>query len=281
MNRDLRLALELADAADAITMKHFQSATLAVRTKTDKTPVSEADEAVEQMIRERLGGERPGDGIIGEEFGTSGDAARRWIVDPIDGTKNYVRGIPVFATLIGVEENGRLIAGVVSAPALSRRWWAAAGEGAFCRSVIPSEVEGSPAVHETGAAAGGSLDFARDDTRQIHVSRIDNIADAHLTYDSLTDFDQHGGAVPFIALARRCVRTRGFGDFWAHMLVAEGAVEIAIEPAVAAWDMAAVQLIVEEAGGRFSDMRGNARFDGGSALSTNGLVHDAVLEFFR
>lgn len=250
MNRDLQLALELADAADAITMKHFQSATLAVRTKVDMTPVSEADEAVEKMIRERLAAERPDDGILGEEFGTSGDAARRWIIDPIDGTKNYVRGIPVFATLIGVEENGKLLAGVVSAPALARRWWASAGDGAFCNG------------------------------RQIRVSRIDKIAESHITYDSITDFDQHGGAVPFLALVRRCVRARGFGDFWAHMLVAEGAVEIAIEPAVAAWDMAAVQLIVEEAGGRFSDMRGNARFDGGSALSTNGLVHDAVLEFF-
>jgi histidinol-phosphatase len=251
MNRDLQLALELAEAADAITMKHFQSTTLSVRTKLDQTPVSEADEAVERMIRERLQAERPDDGVVGEEFGTSGNSARRWIVDPIDGTKNYVRGIPVFATLIGVEENGRLIAGVASAPALGRRWWASAGDGAFCN--------GKP----------------------IRVSQIDKVSDAHLTYDSITDFDQHGGAVQFLALMRRCVRSRGFGDFWAHMLVAEGAVEIAMEPAVAPWDMAAVQLIVEEAGGRFSDMRGNARFDGGSALSTNGLVHDAVLEFFR
>ena len=251
MNRDLQLALDLADAADAITMKHFQSATLAVRTKLDTTPVSEADEAVEQMIRERLAGERPGDGIVGEEFGTSGSAARRWIVDPIDGTKNYVRGIPVFATLIALEADGRLAAGVVSAPALGRRWWASAGDGAFCNG------------------------------KAIRVSAIDRISDAHLTYDSIGDFDQHGGAVQFLQLMRRCVRSRGFGDFWAHMLVAEGAVEIAVEPAVAAWDMAAVQLIIEEAGGRFSDLRGNARFDGGSALSTNGLLHDAVLEFFR
>jgi len=255
MNADLQLALELADAADAITLKHFQSATLAVRTKLDMTPVSEADEAVERMIRERLADARPDDSIVGEEFGTTGTGARRWIVDPIDGTKNYVRGIPVYATLIGVEENGRLSAGVVSAPALSRRWWASRGEGAFCH--------------------------AADNIKAMQVSRFDKLEESHLTYDSVTDFDQHGGAVRFLSLLRRCVRARGFGDFWAHMLVAEGAVEIALEPAVAPWDMAAVQIIVEEAGGRFTDMRGNARYDGGSALSTNGLVHDAVLEFFR
>jgi histidinol-phosphatase len=251
MNGDLQLALELADAADAITLQHFKSTTLAVRTKLDMTPVSEADEAVERMIRERLATARPDDSIVGEEFGTTGSGSRRWILDPIDGTKNYVRGIPVYATLIGVEDHGRLVAGVVSAPALGRRWWASAGEGAFCN--------GTP----------------------MRVSKFAKLEESHLTYDSLTDFDQHGGAVRFMALLRRCVRARGFGDFWAHMLVAEGAVEIALEPAVAPWDMAAVQIIVEEAGGRFSDMRGNPRFDGGSALSTNGLVHDAVLEFFR
>jgi histidinol-phosphatase len=251
MNGDLQLALELADAADAITLKHFQSATLAVRTKIDMTPVSEADEAVERMIREQLASARPDDSIVGEEFGTTGTGPRRWIIDPIDGTKNYVRGIPVYATLIGVEENGHLSAGVVSAPALGRRWWASLGEGAFCNG------------------------------KAIRVSQFDKLEESHLTYDSVTDFDQHGGTVRFLSLLRRCVRARGFGDFWAHMLVAEGAVEIALEPAVAPWDMAAVQIIVEEAGGRFTDMRGNARYDGGSALSTNGLVHDAVLEFFR
>jgi histidinol-phosphatase len=256
MSPDLQLALDLADAADAITMRHYQSTSLAVRTKSDKTPVSEADEAVERMIRERVTAERPGDGVVGEEFG-SDDATtnRRWIIDPIDGTKNYVRGIPIFATLIGLEENGRMVAGVVSAPAMERRWWAASGEGAFC--------------HALGT------------TRAMRVSSVDTLEQAHLTYDSILDFDQHGGAVRFLSLMRRCTRSRGFGDFWAHMLVAEGAVEIALEPAVAIWDMAPVQVIVEEAGGRFTDMRGDARIDGGSALSTNGLVHDAVLEYFR
>ncbi len=255
MNADLQLAIALADAADAITMQHYRSASLAVRTKSDKTPVSEAEESVELMIRERVAAERPGDGLVGEEYGTSGATARRWIIDPIDGTKNYVRGIPIFATLIGLEENGRIVAGVVSAPALQRRWWASAGEGAFCTSL--------------------------GTTQPIRVSRVDKLEGAHLTYDSVLDFDQHGGAVRFLSLMRRCTRSRGFGDFWAHMLVAEGAVEIAIEPAVSIWDMAAVQIIVEEAGGRFSDIRGEGRIDGGSAVSTNGLVHEAVLEYFR
>ena len=255
MTPDLHLAMDLADAADAITMRHYQSATLSVRTKTDTTPVSEADEAVERMIRERLSAERPDDGIVGEEFGTSGATSRRWILDPIDGTKNYVRGIPVWGTLIGIEENGRISAGVISAPAMGRRWWASRGEGAFVRALGM--------------------------TRAIRASAIDTLEEAHLTYDSVTDFDLHGGAVRFLSLMRRCTRSRGFGDFWAHMLVAEGAVEIAIEPSVAIWDMAPVQIIVEEAGGRFTDMAGNARIDGGSAVSTNGLVHDAVLEYFR
>lgn len=255
MNPDLQLAIEMADAADVITMRHYQSSTLAVRTKSDKTPVSEADEAVERMIRERVAVARPNDGVLGEEFGTTGSTSRRWIIDPIDGTKNYVNGIPIFATLIGLEENGRMIVGVVSAPAMARRWWAAVGEGAFCRFL--------------------------DTTRPIQVSRVETLEGSHLTYDSVLDFDQHGGAVRFLSLMRRCSRSRGFGDFWAHMLVAEGAVEIAIEPAVSIWDMAAVQVIVEEAGGRFTDIRGEARIDGGSAVSTNGLVHDAVLEYFR
>ncbi|HVG23329.1 MAG TPA: histidinol-phosphatase [Thermoanaerobaculia bacterium] len=251
MNPDLRLALALADAADAITLRHFQSATLAVRTKVDMTPVSEADEEVERVLRTMLAAERPGDAIIGEEFGTSGSASRRWIVDPIDGTKNYVRGIPVYATLIGLVDGERPIVGVVSAPALSRRWWASQGEGAFCNG------------------------------RPIRASRISEVSEAHVAYDSVTDFDRAGSTNAFLELMRRCTRARGFGDFWIHMLVAEGAIEIAIEPAVAPWDMAAVQPIVEEAGGRFTDLRGNARFDGGSGLSTNGLLHDEVLECFR
>lgn len=243
MNDDLRLALSLADAADAITMHYFQSSTLSVRTKSDRTPVSEADEAVERIIREQLARERPDDGILGEEFGVQAGNGRRWIIDPIDATKNYVRGIPVFATLIALEGH----AGVISAPAMGRRWWAARGEGAFCNG------------------------------RAIRVSTVDAISDAQLCYDDVTGFERFGLGRRFLQLARRCVRTRGFGDFWSHMLVAEGAAEIAIEPEVAHWDMAAVQVIVEEAGGRFTNLDGEGRADGGSGVSTNGLLHDAVL----
>jgi histidinol-phosphatase len=205
--------------------------------------VSEADEAVERLIRERLQRERPDDGILGEEFGARGDAARRWIIDPIDATKNYVRGIPIFATLIALD--GQL--GVISAPAFGRRWWACRGEGAFC------------------------------DGRAIHVSAISDIGAAQLCYDDVPGFEQFGLGEKFLDLVRLCGRTRGFGDFWSHMLVAEGAADIAVEPQVAHWDMAAVQVIVEEAGGRFTNLRGEARADGGSGVSTNGLLHDAVL----
>jgi histidinol-phosphatase len=243
MNDDLRLALSLADAADAITMHHFQSSTLTVRTKSDRTPVSEADEAVERAIRERLDRERPDDGIVGEEFGVQAGNDRRWIIDPIDATKNYVRGIPVFATLIALE--GQI--GVISAPALGRRWWASRGDGAFCNG------------------------------RAIHVSTIDALNAAQLCYDDVPGFERFHLGEHFLDLVRRCGRTRGFGDFWSHMLVAEGAAEIAVEPEVAHWDMAAVQVIVEEAGGRFTNLRGEQRADGGSGVSTNGLLHDAVL----
>jgi histidinol-phosphatase len=246
MNDDLQLALELADASDVITLRHFHSSSLGVRTKSDHTPVSEADEAVERAIRERLARERPDDGIVGEEFGSS-PGQRRWIIDPIDATKNYIRGIPVFATLIALEERSRITVGVVSSPAMSLRWWASRGEGAF-----------------------------RNGSR-IHVSTVAAIDEAHLSYDSITDFDMHGLAAPFLALARRCTRTRAFGDFWSYMLVAEGAIDIAIEPQVALWDMAPISIIVEEAGGRFTDLRGIPRPDGGSGVGTNRLLHAAVL----
>lgn len=227
MNPDLQLALALADAADAITLHHFQSATLGVRTKADRTPVSEADEAVERMIRETLAKERPGDAIVGEEFG-SAEGERRWIIDPIDATKNYIRGIPVFGTLIALEDE----VGVISAPALHRRWWAARGEGAFCNG------------------------------RPIRVSSVATFEEASLAFDDVGVPDKT------IAFFRRFGRARGFGDFWGHMLVAEGAVDVCYEPQVALWDIAAVKVIVEEAGGRFNS----------PATSTNGVLHDAVLE---
>jgi histidinol-phosphatase len=246
MHPDLQLALELADISDRITLRSFRGS-FSVRTKADRTPVSEVDEAVEKAIREQLTRERPGDAIIGEEFGEAGDSDRKWIIDPIDATKNYIRGIPVFATLIALDRQ----VGVVSAPALHRRWWAARGEGAMC------------------------------DGQAIRVSSINQFAEAQIGYDSVAEFEDAALRDRFIALQHKFGRARGFGDFWIHMLVAEGAIEIAVEPRVAWWDMAAIQVIVEEAGGKFTNLHGEPRADGGSALSTNGKLHDAVLEALR
>ena len=233
--------------ADAMTLARFGDVELVVSTKPDLTPVTEADRSVEQALRERITAARPGHGILGEEFGSEGAGAWRWILDPIDGTKNYVRGVPIWATCIALQHQDQGTVGVVSAPALGRRWWAARGEGAFA--------SGTP----------------------IRVSRVATVADAQMSYDSVQGFGPFGLEERFLHLARRCWRTRGLGDFWSHVLVAEGAVDIAVEPEVSVWDVAAVQVIVEEAGGRFTDLAGAARPDGGSAVSTNGLLHDEVL----
>ena len=240
-----------------MTVARFRDRGLVVATKPDLTPVTEADRTVERALGERIARARPDHGIVGEELGAhgpSGPSSRggtgtrwRWILDPIDGTKNYVRGIPVWATCIALQRDDEVIVGVVSAPALDRRWWAARGEGAF--------------------AAG----------MPIRVSAVGDLADAQLSYDSVMGFEAHGLGDRFLGLARRCWRTRGLGDFWSHVLVAEGAVDVAAEPEVSVWDVAAIQVIVEEAGGRFSDLSGAARPDGGSAVSTNGLLHDEVL----
>lgn len=239
MGPDLSLAHALADAADAISLARFRARDLVVRTKADSTPVTEADIGVEEAIRERLARDRPGDAILGEEHGVTGNASRRWIVDPIDGTRNYSRGVPVWATLIALEEEGQLQLGVVSAPALGRRWWAERGEGAYA------------------------------DGDRVRVSAIRDVEDAVLCFA----LEQ-----PLPSLAHRAWHARAYGDFWAHMLVAEGAADGAIDSVgVSLWDLAAVQVIVEEAGGRFSDFRGEHRADGGSAISSNGHLHDALL----
>jgi histidinol-phosphatase len=252
---DLSLALELADLADSMTVARFRASDLVVDTKPDLTPVTEADRGVEQALRKRLQEVRQGDSVLGEEYGTAAasESTRRWIIDPIDGTKNYVRGVPVWATLIALEQDAELTVGVVSAPALARRWWAARGAGAFMRE-----------------GAGG-------ETRRLKVSAVRELADAHLSFADLADWIAVDRLEAVIELGRRCWRTRGFGDFWPYMLVAEGAMEIALDPIVSLWDLAAPQLIVEEAGGRFTDLGGARGPDGGNAVATNALLHDATL----
>jgi histidinol-phosphatase len=248
LDDDLALALALADDADELTMKRFRASDLAVETKPDLTPVTEADRAVEQRLRERLAAERPGDAVIGEEYGESaGSGSRRWILDPIDGTKSYVRGMATWSTLIALRDGGETVLGVVSMPAIGQRWWARRGGGAF---------------------AGG---------RPVHVSRVRALADAQMAWGGIEDWDAVGRTDALLTLARACWRTRGIGDAWQYMLVAEGAAEIAADPEAKLWDLAPMQVIVEEAGGRFSDFSGVARPDGGSGLATNGQLHDEVL----
>jgi histidinol-phosphatase len=239
VNADLEFALSLADDADAITLARFRAADLRVETKPDLTPVSEADRLVEQTLRARIERERPGEAVLGEEEG--GDASG-WILDPIDGTKNFVRGIPIFATLISLQDR----VAVVSAPALGRRWWASSGKGAYANG------------------------------ERVTVSRVARLEEAVVTFTSLHGIDDR-----YLALARRSWAPRGYGDFWQHMLVAEGAADVAYEQLAHVWDLAAPKLIVEEAGGRLSDIAGADRIDGGNALTSNGLLHEAALAAFR
>jgi histidinol-phosphatase len=253
---DLRLGHVLADTADSITTSRFRALDLRVDTKPDLSPVSDADRGVEQAIRGTLRRARPRDAVLGEEFGSTGGGWRRWIIDPIDGTKNYVRGVPVWATLLALMEGDEVVVGVVSAPALGRRWWAARG---------------------TGTYAGRSLSSAA----RCHVSNISALADASLSYSSLSGWDESGRLNALLELARTCWRTRAYGDFWSYMLVAEGAVDVAAEPDVSVWDLAAPALLVEEAGGRFTDLRGGDGPGGGSGIATNGRLHDEVLAVLK
>jgi histidinol-phosphatase len=252
---DLNVALELADVADRITMARFRATDLIVETKPDLTPVSEADKAVERAIREMLAEVRPQDAVFGEEYGASDAPAgsRRWIIDPIDGTKGYVRGIPVWATLLALQADGEIMVAVASAPAMRSRWWAGRGLGASVD------------------------DGLSDGSRQLRVSGIGELADAQLSYAGLEDWKAIGRLEPALALIGSCWRTRNFGDFWSYMLVADGAIEIGLDPVASLWDLAAPQLIVAEAGGRFTDLGGVQTADGGDAIATNGLLHDAAL----
>jgi histidinol-phosphatase len=240
--------LELADAADVLTMSRFRANDLQVSRKPDTTHVTEADHATEALIRAALRTARPDDAVLGEEHGTEGAGRRRWIVDPIDGTANYVRGVPIWATLIALEEDGELRVGVVSAPALHTRWYAARGEGAFANE------------------------------RRISVSKVADLTDAQLCYSDIASWTTfRTSAQPMIDLLHHVWRARGVGDFLQHMLVAEGAADAAVEPVVNLWDLAPILVVVEEAGGRFTNLEGERTADGGSAVSTNGLLHDDVL----
>ena len=250
---DLALALRIADRADEMTLAAFRREDLAVDTKPDLTPVTEADRGVERMVREVLAQERPDDAIVGEEYGGADVSGRRWIVDPIDGTKNFVRGVPVWATLIALAVDDAVVVGVVSAPALGRRWWASSGAGAWTR---------------------GPEDSA---DRQCRVSGVRDMEDASFSFSD-------GVGWPAGALERMMGsvwRTRGYGDFWSHMMVAEGQVDMAAEPALDLWDVGALVAIVEEAGGRITAFDGGLILGGGGGLTTNGLLHGAAQTIIR
>ena len=260
---DLRLAHILADSVDGLTMKRFKSRDLTVDTKPDLTPVTDADREAEQVIRGQLGRVRNRDAVIGEEFGSTGHSPRQWVIDPIDGTANFVRGVPVWATLIGLIEDGEVVVGLVSAPALSRRWWAAEGTGAWRSFATPAV----PAGDQVPSAA----------PRKLSVSKVCKIEDASVAISSLSGWADRGLRDQLLSLTDRAWRLRGYGDFWSYLLVAEGAVDVAAEPEVNLWDLAALAPIVEQAGGRFTDITGVDGPHGGSAIATNGLLHEETV----
>mgnify|MGYP002737360797 CR=1 FL=1 len=254
MSADAELALRLADYADEISLARYRAHDLQVETKPDLTPVSDADKAVETALRNHLQQTRPEDAVVGEEFG-SGEGERVWIVDPIDGTKNYIRGVPVWATLIALRIADEITLGVVSAPALGRRWWAARGEGAFTigpESSVP---------------------------RAIRVSAVQDIEDSSLSFSDAVGWPKNGKGLQ--ALLRNTWRQRAYGDFWSHMLVAEGAVDVAVEPELQSYDVAALIPIIEEAGGHCTTLTNGWPGDGGSLVSTNSLLHNQVLELLK
>lgn len=249
---DLALALRLADLADDISMSRFRREDLVVTTKPDMTPVSDADQAVERALRDLLAQERPDDTLVGEEYGGEMGAGRAWVIDPIDGTKNFVRGVPVWSTLIGLTIDGTPEIGVVAAPALGRRWWAQRGQGSW-----RSEFGGEPVRNRVSAVAA--------------------LTDASLSYSDTEGWERQS----WLALRDAVWRPRAYGDFWSHVLVAEGAVDITCEPALNLWDMAALVPVVEEAGGRMTGWEGGPALAEMCAVTTNGLLHDAVLGMVR
>jgi histidinol-phosphatase len=251
---DLRLAHVLADDADSLTTTRFKALDLHVMSKPDLTPVTDADESVEETIRRTLSRVRSRDAVVGEEHGSTGHSQRRWVVDPIDGTKNFVRGVPVWATLIALVVEDEVVLSVVSAPQLQRRWWASVGNGAW---------------------TGRSLLKAT----RCQVSDVRRLEDASFAYSSLHGWEERDRLEDFLSLMRRCWRTRAYGDFWSYMLIAEGAVDLAAEPELQLYDMAALDVIVREAGGRFTSLDGTDGPFGGNALASNGHLHEAALSF--
>ena len=250
---DLALALRLADAADAVSMSRFDAADLDIQIKADASHVTEADLATERAIRDLLAVERPGDGVFGEEFGSSGDARRQWIIDPIDGTANYLKGIPMWTTLIALAVDGVPRVGVASQPSIGRRWWAATGHGAWTN--VPGETT----------------------PRRISVSAVDDLAESSISFQSIHQWDEVGRADQLLALSRRVWRDRGYGDAWPYMLLAEGRLEFVAEFGVKEYDIAAHVPIITEAGGRFTDIDGNDTLSTRSALATNGILHETYL----
>lgn len=254
---ELKFALELADEADKLALARYRAQDLKIENKPDNTPVTEADHAIENMLREKISKEYPNDAILGEEFGMENSQTdRTWVIDPIDGTKNYLRGVPVWATLIALVIDDQPMIGVVSCPAMGRRWWAEKGSGAFTR-----DVDGS--------------------VRRISVSGVSKIQDASFSYSDEIGWAQHGNGNAFSNIKSSVWRTRAYGDFWSHLMVAEGSVDIAAEPQLNKWDMAANNVIVAEAGGKVTGFKGGDAFIEGNALTTNGLLHNEVLALIQ
>ena len=252
LSPDLAFALGLADLADSISLPRFQSADLRIDTKPDRTFVTDADIAVEHALRERIETERKGDGFFGEESGRAEGGERRWILDPIDGTSNFLRGVPNWATLIALEVSGTPTIGVVSAPAFGMRWFAELGQGAW------REDHGSPA-------------------RKLQVSGVQELADASLSFQSIEQWREAGFLDSLLSLEQQVWRDRAYGDMWSYMLLAEGVVDIVAEFDVKPYDLAAIAPIVREAGGQFTDISGQATVWGGSSLATNGRLHESAL----
>jgi histidinol-phosphatase len=249
---DLELALELADLGDAVSMDRYGRTDLQVSTKPDMTPVTDADQSVERRLRERLAEARPDDTLVGEEYGGQMGSGRAWVIDPIDGTKNFVRRVPVWATLIALTVDGVAQVGVVSAPALGRRWWAATGQGSW-------------------RTENGSLPVRNQ------VSAVAQLSDASLSLSDLDGWARES----YLDLMDAVWRVRGYGDFWSHMMVAEGSIDVAVEPALNLWDMAALVPVIAEAGGSMTSWSGGPVLESMSAATTNGLLHDAVLPRLR